>query len=138
MKISTKLFNQQQVKTFSKLNEEIQNLQAKISSGKKFTQASDDPVAAVELSALNVIKDKFNQYSKNADNAINRLNIADVSLSSVSSLMIRASELAIQAANDTLGAIDREALAIELDEMKEEIKIIDETINEIVKILNYN
>ena len=121
MKISTKLFNQQQVKTFSKLNEEIQSLQAKISSGKKFIQASDDPVAAVELSALKVIKDKFNQYSKNADNAINRLNIADVSLSSVSSLMIRASELAIQAANDTLGAADREALAIELDEMKEEM-----------------
>ena len=35
MKISTKLFNQQQVNTF-KLTENIQNLQSKISSGKKF------------------------------------------------------------------------------------------------------
>ena len=36
MKISTKLFNQQQVNTFSKLTENIQNLQSKISSGKNF------------------------------------------------------------------------------------------------------
>ena len=121
MKISTKLFNQQQVKTFTKLNEEIQNLQAKISSGKKFIQASDDPVSAVELSALSQVKEKFNQYSKNAVNAINRLNIADSSLKAVTNIMLRASELSIQAANDTFGAADREAIAIELGQMKEEM-----------------
>ena len=57
MKISTKLFNQQQVNTFSKLTENIQNLQSKISSGKNFVSASDDPVAAAELSGLNTVKE---------------------------------------------------------------------------------
>ena len=38
MKISTQLFNQQQVKTFGKLTEDIQNLQAKIASGKNRCQ----------------------------------------------------------------------------------------------------
>ena len=66
MKISTKLFNQQQVSTFSKLTENIQNLQSKISSGKNFVSASDDPVAAAELSGLNTVKERFNQYSENA------------------------------------------------------------------------
>ena len=37
------------------------------------------------------------------------------------SLVVRARELAIQAANDTYGAIDREAMAIELVEMKKEM-----------------
>ena len=50
MKISTKLFNQQQVSRFGKLNEEIQSLQNKISTGKNIVQASDDPIGAVNLS----------------------------------------------------------------------------------------
>ena len=47
MQVSTKLFNKQQVNLFSKLNEEIQSIQNKISSGKNITQASDDPIGAV-------------------------------------------------------------------------------------------
>ncbi|MDC3024389.1 flagellar hook-associated protein FlgL [Alphaproteobacteria bacterium] len=121
MKVSTSLFNKQQVESFSKLNEEIQSLQNRISSGKNIVQASDDPIGAVELSGLQQVKERFNQYSRNADNAINRLTIADNALQSITNLMARAKELAIQAANDTFGAQDREALALELIEMKEEM-----------------
>ena len=42
-------------------------------------------------------------------------------LENLSSIMVRAQELIIQASSDTLGASDREAIAIEVDEMKEEI-----------------
>ena len=121
MKVSTKLFNQQQVSRFGKLNEEIQSLQNKISTGKNIIQASDDPIGAVELSGLQQVKERFNQYSRNADNAINRLTIADTALQAVTNLMVRAKELAIQSANDTFGAQDREALALELEEMKNEM-----------------
>ena len=40
MKVSTKLFNQQQLKNFSSLNEEIQKTQNKISTGKNILLAS--------------------------------------------------------------------------------------------------
>ena len=46
MKISNRLFNDQQIKQFSKQMEDIQNIQAKISSGKNIIFASDDPVGA--------------------------------------------------------------------------------------------
>ena len=82
---------------------------------KNIVQASDDPIGAVELSGLQQVKERFNQYSRNADNAINRLTIADNALQSITNLMARAKELAIQAANDTFGAQDREALALELN-----------------------
>jgi flagellar hook-associated protein 3 FlgL len=121
LKVSTKLFNQQQVDRFGKLNENIQSLQNKISTGKNIIQASDDPIGIVKLSGLQQVKDRFNQYSQNADNAINRLTIADTTLQSITNLMVRAKELAIQAANDTFGAQDSEALALELEEMKNEM-----------------
>ena len=40
-----------QLRTFSKINEQIQDTQAKIASGKSFLKASDDPVTASNLSA---------------------------------------------------------------------------------------
>ena len=121
MKVSTKLFNQQQVQKFSKLNEDIQALQNKISTGKNILQASDDPIGAVELSGLQQVSERYNQYTRNANSAINRLTIADNALQAMTNLMVRANEIAIQAANDTFGAQDREALAIELVEMQEEM-----------------
>ena len=51
MQVSTKLFNKQAVNQFSKMTGQIQELQAKISTGKNILKSSDDPVAAVELSA---------------------------------------------------------------------------------------
>ena len=56
MKISTQLFNKQQVDRFSKLNEEIQSLQNKIASGKNIIQASDDPIGAVSFLDYNKLK----------------------------------------------------------------------------------
>ena len=100
MKISTKLFNQQQVSTFSKLTEQIQSLQSKISSGKNFVSASDDPVAAAELSGLNTVKERFNQYSENAISGINRLNIADASASPSLEKAKKKSVVAIISATD--------------------------------------
>ena len=43
MEVSTKLFNAQATKNFSKINEQIQDTQAKIASGRSFLKASDDP-----------------------------------------------------------------------------------------------
>ena len=67
MKISNKLFNDQQIRQFSKNMEDIQSVQAKISSGKNIIFASDDPVGAVELSGLNDVTTRINQYLKNGD-----------------------------------------------------------------------
>ena len=50
MQVSTKLLNQQQVRQFSKINDKIADTQEQVSTGEKILRASDDPVAAVNLS----------------------------------------------------------------------------------------
>ena len=121
MQISSKLFNQQQLKQFSSTTEELQNIQNKIASGENILRASDDPVSAVELSALNVVQKQIEQYERNVNSASDRLSGIDKNLENLSNVMIRAQELIIQASSDVLGASDREAIALEVDEMKEEI-----------------
>ena len=121
MQVSTKLFNQQQLKQFSSTTEDLQDLQNKIGSGQNILRASDDPLGSVELSGLNVVKSQIEQFERNVNSASDRLNLLDKNLENLSSIMVRAQELIIQASSDTLGASDREAIAIEVDEMKEEI-----------------
>ena len=127
MKISNKLFNEQQVSQFSKQMEKIQSTQAKISSGKNIIFASDDPVGAVELSGLNDVKNQIKQYLENTDLALDRLHLMDTTLEAAKNVFIRANELAIQAANDVLGSHDRESIALEFDELKKELLSLSNT-----------
>ena len=121
MQISSKLFNQQQLKQFSSTTEELQDLQNKIATGENILRASDDPVGSVELSGLNVVKKQIEQYERNVNSANDRLSLLDKNLENLSNVFIRVQELIIQASSDVLGASDREAIAIEVDQMKEEI-----------------
>lgn len=121
MKVSTKLFNEQQIRQFSSLNADIQKLQDRISSGKNIVVASDDPVGSVNLSGYKTVKQQLDQYLKNINSAQTRLSLVDTNLQNLSTIMIRANELLIQASSDVLGRSDREAIALEIDEMKEEL-----------------
>ena len=67
MKISNRLFNDQQINQFSKNMENIQKIQSRISSGKNIIFASDDPVGAVELSGLKDVTGRIDQFLKNAN-----------------------------------------------------------------------
>ena len=117
MEVSTKLFNAQATKNFSKINEQIQDTQAKIASGKSFLKASDDPVTASNLSAKREQKILLERFMKNGNTAKTRLDLADSGLNQVINVLTRFSELSIQAANDTYGVDDRLAMVKEMEEL---------------------
>ena len=121
MKISSKLFSDQQLNLLSKQMEDIQSIQSKISSGKNIVFASDDPVGAVELSGLNDVSNKVQQYIKNSELSLSRIKMMDSSLEAIKNVFIRSNELAIQASNDVLAPSDRESIALEFDELKKEL-----------------
>ena len=117
MQVSTKLFNQQSVNQFGKLTEEIQKLQGKVSTGKNILKSSDDPVAAVELSAAKEQKNILDRFKRNIDSAQRRLDLADGTMQQAINVMTRISELAIQAANDTNGVPERIAIRTEVEQL---------------------
>ena len=88
MKISNRLFNDQQINQFSKNMENIQNVQARISSGKNIIFASDDPVGAVELSGLNDVTTRIDQFLKNTNLAMDRLKLMDSTLEGAKDIFI--------------------------------------------------
>ena len=127
MKISNRLFNDQQVRQFSKNMEDIQTIQQKISSGKNIIFASDDPVGAVELSGLKDVTSRIDQFLDNTNLALDRLKLMDATIEGAKDIFTRCNELAIQAANDVLSVVDREAVALEFDELKKELLSISNT-----------
>ena len=117
MQISTKLFNEQQVAQFGKLNEKVQGIQEKISTGQNILKASDDPLAAVNLSAAKEQQSMLSQFESNIDNARRRLGLADMTLQESINVLTRISELTVQAGNGAYGPNERLSLLAEAKEM---------------------
>ena len=107
--------------------EKIQKIQDKISSGKNIIFASDDPVGAVQLSGMKDNLSKVNRFIENSNIALDRLHLMDATMEAINTVFIRAKELAVQASNDIYGVMDREAIAIEFDEMKKELMTLANT-----------
>ncbi len=116
MQISSKLFNQQSIRNFEKLNEGIQKTQEKISTGKNILSASDDPVAAVNLSVAKEQRDLLTRFQANAGAAKDRLNLSDEILDQSIITLTRIMELTTQAGG---GTGDQTAILQEIDALKE-------------------
>ena len=119
MQISTKLFNQQTLERLSDLHGEIQNRQARIATGKDLLKASDDPLAAVNISVAKEQKQELARYLDNIDRARNKLELADGAMEQTVNILTRIYELTIQAENDIHVASDRSAIKMEISQLKD-------------------
>lgn len=106
----------------SSLSNELASLQSiteKVSSGKQLNRPSDNPADVQSSVGLNDTLAQLNQYVRNIDNATSKVSAMDTALSSAGDLIQRANELAVQGANGTLDAGDRQAIAAEVSQLTE-------------------
>ena len=101
MQISTKLFNQQTLERLSDMHGKIQQNQARIATGKNILRASDDPIAAVNISVAKEQKTENARYIENIGRAKSKLELSENALAQASNLVTRIYELTILAENDT-------------------------------------
>lgn len=119
MQVSTKVFNDKALANFADTSKKIQDTQSRISSGKNLLRASDDPVAAANIS---VAKDKLkdlSQFDKNIDKATGRLELCEISMTEMQNICTRIYELSLMSANDTYNATDRQTVKAEILSLKE-------------------
>lgn len=91
--------------------------EAQISSGQQLSQVSDDPATAAQILALQTTMAQNAQFQNNAAAASTWLNETDAALTDVNQVLGRAQELAVEAANDTQGASDRQNIASEINSL---------------------
>jgi flagellar hook-associated protein 3 FlgL len=92
----------------------LSKTQIQIATGRRIVSPSDDPVGTTQIFPLNEVIEKTRQFLKNSDAAESRLSLEEKNLSSVSDILIRVNELAVQGNSDTINAQGRNAIAQEL------------------------
>lgn len=98
-----------------------QSAAERLASGLKINHAKDDPAGMAISNKMDVQIEGIRQASRNSSDGISILETADSSLNEVTSIIQRMRELAVQAASDTNGLEDREAIQAEIDSLSEEI-----------------
>ncbi|MYL97524.1 flagellar biosynthesis protein FlgL [Novosphingobium sp. FGD1] len=99
------------------LRSKAEDLQSQLGSGSKLTRSSDNPVAASRLRSLSRLETLSQIDTANASRANADLTLADTAMSDMADAIIRARELATQAASSTVTGDQRKAIAAELDQI---------------------
>ena len=100
---------------------DLSDLQQQLSSGKKLLRPSDDPVGAAQVVRLTEELDKITQYKRNNDLLRNSLEQEEVILSNINDAINRARVLMVQSGNGVYDDADREAISIEIGEIRDEV-----------------
>lgn len=100
----------------------LNETQQRLSSGKQINRPSDSPGGTVSSMELRSSLAQQQQYTRNADDGIAWLNIADSALQGVDEKVTRARSLVLQGMSAGNGPESRNALAAEIRELSEAIR----------------
>jgi len=93
----------------------------RLSSGLRINRAGDDAAGLAISEQMRGQMRGLNQATRNAQDGISLIQTAEGALNETHSLLQRMRELAVQGANDTLVASDRNAIGVELTQLGHEI-----------------
>ena len=91
----------------------LAKVQEQVGTARKLNRASDAPAQARVAIKVRDTLNALSQHLRNIDTADRATSTAETALASADDVLVRLKELAIQGANDTLGATDRAAIAKE-------------------------
>jgi len=114
--------------TFASVNRNVQRnltgrysdmvkLQEQLATGKRLRKPSDDPIDVANDIKLRSKQTQLKQYKRNIEDGLASMGIASSAMSSMNDILHRMKELAIQAANDTNTASDRQYIQKEVDQL---------------------
>ncbi|MDH4134916.1 MAG: flagellar hook-associated protein FlgL [Gammaproteobacteria bacterium] len=99
----------------------VNKTQLQLSTGRRILTPADDPAGSAEAASLTQAIDSTQQYQRNADMARGRLELEESTLGSVSDVLQRVRELAIQANNDSQTSQTRHSIALELRSLRSQL-----------------
>ncbi len=127
MRITTNLASIQAQRTLTGTQREIGKSMAQLSSGSRITKSADDAAGLGISENLKSQIRSYSQASRNANDGISMVQVAEGGLTEVSNILTRIRELGIQAASDTVGERERGYLDKEVQQLKAEMQRISKT-----------
>ena len=97
----------------------LAKIQEQLTTGRIINRPSDDPTGATAAMRIRTSVATQLQYVRNGEDAMGWLNQLDSSLNDVTNQVRRARDLAIQATSGAVGQPSRDALAMEIDQIRD-------------------
>lgn len=126
LRISTNVASLNAQKNLGSTNLGMERSLARLSSGYRINQAADDAAGLAISERLRGQIRGMKQASRNSEDGISLVQVAEGGLNEVSNMLIRLRELAVQASSDTIGDTERKFLDVEYQQLKSEIQRISE------------
>lgn len=98
------------------------DVQQQMSTQRKYQSASDNPNAVTKGMGLETMLAEGEQYIKNLQDAVSWLKFTDSAMGDMNDIFQRMRELTITAGNGALEGVDLEAVATELEQLREELR----------------
>ena len=101
---------------------QLSALEEQYSTGKKIQKPSEDPIVAVRAMKLRTNLAELNQYyEKNIPDAKSWMEVTESALTTVDDILSQMNSYCVQGSNDTLTKSDRNSIASNLQELKDQI-----------------
>lgn len=129
LRINTNIASQEVQKNLKASSALQESEFAKLSSGKRITKAADDAAGLAIATKLTAETRGLRIASRNANDAISLVQVAEGGLNETSNILTRLRELSIQAGSDTVGDVERGYLSLEYEQLVQEADRISKTTN---------
>ena len=121
MKISTALNFQRSLNTMQETQNQVSKTREQLATGKEIVRPSDDTIKVSAIENLDRAIAKEDTYQAVMGQLKDRYQLEETSLTNGSDILVRIKELALQGANATLSAKDREIIAVEVQGLRDEL-----------------
>jgi len=105
----------------------LQATQSRLSSGKAISRPSDSPTGTMAAMRLRTDLDRYDQLDRNAADGLARLGTADNALTDGLGTLREVRDAVLQGANAAMSATDREALAAQVDGLRQSLLAVANT-----------
>jgi flagellar hook-associated protein 3 FlgL len=116
-RITTGMTQRNILSDLNRVNDRLNKVHGKISSGKELTRPSDDPYNVSRAMALRTSIEATKQYQRNIQDAQGWQESAEIALADITDAIKRAGELVLEGSSDTTPPEARLAIAAEIDQI---------------------
>ncbi|MGD7006931.1 flagellar hook-associated protein FlgL [Metabacillus sp. 84] len=127
MRVTQGMLANNSLRHLSSSYDRMGNLQDQLSTGKKITKPSDDPVIAMKGMQYRTGLTEVEQYKRNLSEAYQWMENSEGGIEHATQVFQRARELFLQAKNGTNSAEDLKAIGAEIGQLKEDLASVVNT-----------
>lgn len=124
LRINTNVASINAQRNLASTSKDLTDSLEKLSSGQRINKSADDAAGLAISENLKAEIRGNQQASRNANDGVSLVQVAEGGMNEISNILIRLRELSVQAASDTVGDLERGFVDTEVQQLKSEVERI--------------